>query len=296
MKVIKPNPVTVASIVSSNLQETEPAWVSTTNYSIGAVVYDGFDGIYQAITANLNKQPSLNPLDWAYLRASNRWALFDSEINTASTRQNLIDFRLATGNQQGFALLNMTGASVEITVTDGLNGPVVYTNKQSLVGQVFDWFQYFFFDIETQRNQAVFVDLPLNYINTYTRVVVEGTGTVSIGGCTFGRLLTIGSSEYGFTSGITDYSVKQTDEFGTSTFVRRGFSKRMTGRVLVPNNELNRVQRTLYELRAIPALWFASQNPNLEEALVVFGYYKDFSTDISYPNYSYCSLDIEGLI
>jgi hypothetical protein len=70
----------------------------------------------------------------------------------------------------------------------------------------------------------------------------------------------------------------------------------MSGRLLVNNAELNRIQRVLYELRAVPALWFASQNPSFEEALVVFGYYRDFSTDISYPNYSYCSLDIEGLI
>jgi hypothetical protein len=299
MKVIKPSPVIASSIVSSNLQESETAWVSTTSYQEGSVVvddYEGFTGIFQALTANTNKKPENNPLDWVYVRPSNYWAMFDQQINTVSSAQQSIDIRVKTGNMQAIALLNLVGTEVTVTVTDGLNGAVIYTNTQSLIGNVLDWYQYFFFDIDTQRNQAIFVDLPINYIDTYTRIQVTGVGTVSIGTCTFGKLITIGDSEYGFTSGITDYSVKQTNEFGDTIFVRRAFSKRMSGRVLINNAELNRVQRALYDLRGVPALWFATQNPNLEEALVVFGYYKDFQTDISYPNYSYCSLDIEGLI
>jgi len=296
MKVIKPNTVTESSIVSTNLQETEQEWLSTTNYAEGSTVVDGYDGIYQAISANINKKPSTNPLEWSYIGPSNRFALFDSEVSTISSRDLLIDVTFATGNMQAFAVLNVVAATVEITVTDGISGPVLYTSKQSLGGEVFDWYEYFFFDIETQRNQAIFTGIPPNFINTYTRLRIESQGLVSVGICTFGRSLTIGNSEYGFTSGITDYSVKQTDEFGQTTFVRRAFSKRMSGRVLVNNADLNRVQRTLYDLRAVPSLWFAAENPNLEEALVVFGYYKDFQTDVSYQNYSYCSLDIEGLI
>jgi hypothetical protein len=300
MKVIKPTTITPSSIISSSLAETEVAWSSATTYSIGAVVYDGLDGIYQAVTSNTNKQPKNNPLDWTYIRPSNRWALFDSEASTVSTGTTTITFKIATGTLEGIAFLNLVANSVSITVTDGVSGPTIYQATQSLSSSTFfDWYEYFFRDTDTAliRTQAVFTDLPLlNYTNTYTEVTITGTGTVSIGTCTFGTISEIGSAEYGVTSGITDYSVKQTDEFGQTTFVRRAYSKRMSGRVLVDNKQLNSVQRTLYSLRAVPALWIASQNPDLEEALVVFGYYRDFSTDISYPNYSYCSLEIEGLI
>jgi hypothetical protein len=296
MKVIKPTTITPSLIISSSLQETEQPWSSIINYSTGARVYVGLDGIYEAITANTNKNPTENPLDWLFIKPSNRWALFDSQISTLSSGQNSINFTLSTGAIQSFALLNITGNTVDVIVRDVGTGDIIYEGFQSLIGEVFDWYQYFFFDLETQRNQAIFTDLPLNYINTTTEVTISGTNTVSVGTFTFGKLLYIGKSEYGVSSGITDYSVKQTDEFGQTTFVRRAFSKRMGGRVLVNNGELNRIQRALYELRAVPALWFASENPSFEEALVVFGYYRDFSTDISYPNYSYCSLEIEGLI
>jgi hypothetical protein len=296
MKVIKPSSADATTIVSSTLTEVNQEWSNTTSYTAGAIVCDGLLGIYQAITPNTGKKPSENPLDWQYIQPSNRFAFLDSQISTTSTADQLIEIKLATGALQGLALLNLQGNLVEVTITDGETGPVIYNGVQSLLGDIFDWYQYFFFELETRKNQAIFIDLPLNYINTFTTIKLTGPNQVSIGTCTFGKILEIGSSEYGFTSGITDYSVKQTDEFGQVTFVRRAYSKRMSGRVLINNADLNRVQRTLYDLRAVPALWFASQNPTLQEALVVFGYYKDFSTDISYPKYSYCSLDIEGLI
>lgn len=296
MKVIKPNSITPSSIVSSTLVETEQPWSSTTNYSVGDVVYYNYDGIYQAITGNTNKIPSENPLDWAYIKPVNRWALFDPQISTVSSAQDIIELTIPTGDMQGLAVLNMLGNNVAIEVRNGQGGDIIYSGSQSLIGEVLDWYQYFFFDMENQRNQAIFIDLPLNYIDTYTKITITGVGNVYVGTVTFGRLITLGKTEFGATSRITDYSVKETDEFGETTFVRRAYSKRLTARVLIDNAELNRTQRALYNLRAQPALWFGSENPTMEEALIVFGYYRDFSTDISYPSYSYCSLEIEGLI
>jgi len=296
MKVIKPTPITPSLVISSSLQETEQAWSSSTTYQPGAVVYDGIDGIYQAITANTNKKPTVNPLEWVYLRPSNSWAAFDSQVSTVSTAENSISITLDTGAVQGLALLNIIGNTVSVSIQDMNDGTIIYESSQNLLGEVFDWYQYFFYDPDTQRNQAIFTDLPTNYTNTNTSITITGSDTVSVGTITFGKVAYIGKAEYGLTTGITDYSVKQTDDFGQTTFVQRAYSKRMSGRLLVNNADLNRVQRTLYDLRAVPALWFASENPTFEEALVVFGYYRDFSTDISYPSYSYCSLEIEGLI
>jgi hypothetical protein len=300
MKVIKPTTITPSLIVSSSLAETTTAWSSATAYSIGNIVHDGLAGVYQALTANTNNQPSLSPTHWLYIRPSNRWAVFDTQINTASTATTSMTFKLATGAMTGIALLNLDANVVSISVQNGpaAGATVVYSATQNLISStVADWYEYFFFEQGNKRTQAIFADLPLlNYTDTYTTVTITGIGTISAGTCTFGKLVTLGSTEYGASSGITDYSVKETDDFGQTTFVRRAFSKRMSGRVLLTNGELNKVQRTLYDLRAVPALWLGSENPSLEEALVVFGYYRDFSTDISYPTYSYCSLEIEGLI
>jgi hypothetical protein len=65
--------------------------------------------------------------------------------------------------------------------------------------------------------------------------------------------------------------------------------------VFVSNVELNRVQTLLYAIRAKPSVWVATDNQQFEEALIIYGFYKDFSTTISYPSHSICSLEIEGL-
>jgi hypothetical protein len=66
---------------------------------------------------------------------------------------------------------------------------------------------------------------------------------------------------------------------------------------MVHNSQLNRVQRLLYDLRAVPVVWLGNNDaPEFEEPMVVFGFYRDFSTDVAYPTVSFCSLEIEGLI
>lgn len=297
MKVIKPVEVTSSNLKSSTAPETQAAWSSSTSYSTGAVVYQELSGIYQSLAdSNLNNPPDVSPLKWSYIGPTNKWAMLDSQISTATTANQTFTATVFTGAMNGLALLNVMASTINVVVRDGLTGPIIYQKTQSLIGEVTDWYQYFFYDIDTQRTQAIFLDIPTTYINTHTTITLTGEGVVSLGTMTFGRVVSIGKSEYGVSTGITDYSVKTTDEFGITTFVKRAYSKRMSANILIGNGELNRTQKALYELRAVPALWIASDNPTFEQSLIVYGYYKDFSTDISYPTYSYCSLEIEGLI
>ena len=55
------------------------------------------------------------------------------------------------------------------------------------------------------------------------------------------------------------------------------------------------MQSYLYTLRATPAVWIASDEIRFEETLIVYGFYKDFSTEISYPTFSKCNIEIESL-
>ena len=79
-----------------------------------------------------------------------------------------------------------------------------------------------------------------------------------------------------------------------TTFVRRDFSKRLTARLMLPNTQINRVQRVLADLRAQPAIWVTSDVPDLAP-LTVYGFFRDFNIEVAYPTESFCSLEIEGL-
>ena len=119
--------------------------------------------------------------------------------------------------------------------------------------------------------------------------------TVSAGEVVFGMLSDLGDTQYGVTSGIIDYSVKSTDQYGNTTLTKRAYSKRMSAKVQLDNTQLNRVQSFLYTIRATPCVWIGSDDPRMQEPLVIYGFYKDFSTEIPYPTYSLCSLEVEGL-
>lgn len=297
MKVIRPTTMTPSMLVSSNAVELYAEWSAATTYAKGArVIYQ--TRIYESlINSNINFQPGASPIQWLDIGPDNTWSMFDSQVSTQTTTTTSLSVTVATGTIDSVYLGNIIGLSATITVRDGLGGPIVYQQKQGLTGEtVGDWYQYFFFDPLLLRNQAIFQGIP-PFAGSHLTIEVEGAGTVAVGMVTFGRVTMIGSTAYGASAGIIDYSRKDTDEFGKTTFVQRAFSKRLSASVMVPNTQLNRVQRLLYDLRAVPVVWLGNNDaPEFEEPMVVFGFYRDFSTDVAYPTVSFCSLEIEGLI
>jgi len=94
------------------------------------------------------------------------------------------------------------------------------------------------------------------------------------------------------TVGITDYSRRVTDDFGVTTVVERGFARRMSVKLALPFDDVDRVQQSLAALRATPAQWVADDR---FDWLNFEGFYKDFELDLALPPLSYCTLTVEGL-
>ena len=109
-----------------------------------------------------------------------------------------------------------------------------------------------------------------------------------------GTFYELGDTQYGASSGITDYSVKDTDAFGVTTFVQRAYSDRNSLSLMFDNAQLNKVKGVLKSVRATPCAWIGTDVDGYE-VLDTLGFYRDFSIVISYPTQSLCSLEIEGL-
>lgn len=292
-----PDVFTGSGLMYTSLTDSTPAWDSGTTYAGGDKVRHAYFLWESLQGTNLNKQPDLNPTWWIKLGPDNMHAMFDEQVSTVSTGTTKMTFVVKPGSIDSVALINMVGITAKITSYDQVSQTVVARRVIGLSGlDVFDWYQYFFYDPLLVRTQAIITDLPV-YPNALITVEIEAlpSETVSLACAVFGLVESIGGTQYGATSGIVDYSIKDTDEFGTATFIRRAFSKRLSTRDYVDNLSLNRVQRYLYNIRATPVVWIANDDPRLEEALVVYGFYKEFSVEIPYPSFSLCSLEIEGL-
>lgn len=297
MQVIKPVAFQPAMLIATNVVEVYTAWSAATTYAKDDRVDYG-TYIYQSlVNSNLNNQPDTSPTQWILVGPDNTHAMFDEQGSTQTVTATPLGVTVATGVIDSVYFGNLEVVSIQVVVRDGLAGPIVYDQTQYLNATVLlDWYQYFFFDPLVLRNQALFTGIPPFESSHVEVTIVNGSADVKVGVMTFGTTYVLGTTEFGAKAGIVDYSVKETDEFGNTLFVRRAFSKRLTATVWVDNFNLNRVQRALYGLRATPSVWIGSTDPIVEEAMIVYGFYRDFSMDISYATVSYCSLEIEGLI
>lgn len=295
MKVIKPTAFVAANhLVSSNAVEAYAAYSAGTTYAKDAVVDYGTHLYISLVNSNTGNTPDASPAFWVLMGPDNTHAMFDDQVSTATTSTSPLSVVLAPGYMNSLAVLGLVGNSLAITVTDGAGGPVVYSATESLDGTfIYDWYMYFF-EPYVQVGEVVLTDIP-PYVNARLTVALTGGGTVEIGQCVFGTAYELGDAEYGATAGIIDYSRKETDTFGVTTFVQRAFSKRMTARLMLDTSQINKVQRVLADVRATPAVWIGAEGSNFLP-LTLYGFYKDFTIDVAYPTKSYCSLEIEGLI
>lgn len=173
-----------------------------------------------------------------------------------------------------------------------ITSPNIYFKEYNLNGALVDnWYDYFYKDYSI-LSEAIFENIP---IYTRTRITICVVGDIVRCGIAYsGVSSTIGTTQFGASAGIIDYSKKETDEFGTTTFIKRAFSKRMNVNLILPSSDLYRVQKILSDVRATPCIWIGS-DADIYKSLTLYGYYKDFSLEIPYPEYSYCSLQVEGL-
>lgn len=283
-------------LLVSNATETYATWLVGTTYAAGDRRVLG-TSVYESLAAaNVGHSPDTSPTWWTRIGPSNTWALLDDQVSTQTVQASPLVVAVATGAIEALAILGVSTVTARLVVTDGPGGDVVYDATTSMTGsEVLDWYEYFFSDPTVARTQHIFSGMPLLGSSVAT-LTLTAAGDVSIGHMAFGRVQELGGLHYGAKAGITDYSRKETDEFGTTSFVKRAYSKTLMGQVSVDRVEINRVQRLLYDLRATPLVWIGSDLPDYSEALVVFGFYKDFYCGIEYPVRSVYQLEIEGLI
>ena len=122
-------------------------------------------------------------------------------------------------------------------------------------------------------------------------VTVSGGGTVSVGTLMMGQLVGLGITEASPTAALTDFSRKETDEFGDVTVVERAWAKNMGVRAMLRTDSIDQVFDRIATVRARPCLWVGSEEL---EALSIYGFFKDFSIEVG-ESISTLALSVEGL-
>ena len=293
-------PIAIASdaqLVSTNVPETDhAAWAAGTAYVVGdRVIRTGVHRVYQRLISGTSATaPENDPANWVQVSPTNRWKCFDSVNSTATDKAAGISFRVTPGALvNAVALLGLFAATARVRVVDPVDG-TVYDRTINTAGGIRepDWWEYFAGRVVASR-QVVLFDLP-----TYGTADVLVDLTPLGGSCTLGTFVcgaqqVIGQGvRYGARLGVTDYSVKSTNQFGDTVLTRRAYARRAEFEMWLRAAETDDAIYQLISLRAEPALYIG---PQQYESAAVYGFFKDFSVTLSLPDANICSLQIEGL-
>lgn len=291
--MLRPVTITDSVLTSHSIAESEhSAWSAATNYSAGnRVIYA--HSIYENVTPGVDATtPNLATTRWLRIGPTNRWAAFDKVVGTQSTAASTMSFTLTPGQVvDGLALLNLTATSVTVSMTVGAS--TVYSKTVNVIDGtvVADWYGYYSLPI-LPKSDVIFDDLPA-YATGVITVTLTHSGQVALGTCVVGLQFDLGRTQYGASVGIIDYTKKETDQYGVTSAVERGYAKKITVRLEIDAPYVDEIARTLAQYRATPVVWIGAGN--IYTSLIAYGFYRDWSVEIAYATLSYCSLQIEGL-
>ena len=298
MKIIKPTAVTSASLISSSVPEPdvdEMLWVATKNYAVNEeAIRTETHGRYARKVPGISATPpESDSANWRLVGPTNRFAMFDRKVGTASTSEGSVSVTIQAGGVSGLGALELVGSSASVMVKDAPGGTVVYERDISLdgtlVNSVYDWL---FSDFE-QLTDFVLTDLPQHYTNAEVSFAVFGA-TASVGVLQVGQVLEIGGTEYGAKVGIIDFSKKNKDEFGNSDLLEREYSKTGSFQVMTAKADFNKIYRRLASLRATPCIYIGVDAVGFEP-MIIYGWYRDFGIAVPYPTRHLLNIEIEGL-
>lgn len=301
MIILRPITITSTILDSTTAGNTETQWDAVTTFNANDIVYIDADTKELYISAqgsNLNNDPETDDGTWwtRYALDANPWKMFSTKVGDQTTATAVggdivVDITPAQV-VNGVAFFNVEADSVTIVMDDPVDLEV-YNETVNLSDdtEINGWYEWFWEEISPVKD-GVKLDLPPYVDATLTITFTVATGNAKVGALVLGQQKEIGTTLWGASFGVTDYSIKEEDSFGYFSITERGFAKRAEFPVSLETSQVKRIQTILTDYRATPAVWVGSED---YEPLIVYGYYQD--TDVLMGNliYSDVTIEVRGL-
>jgi hypothetical protein len=235
------------------------------------------------VALQLSRKPSDLTADyltdpyWVKVSPSNRYAMFDAEVNTSTTALGEIAVEVhPSETATGISFFNLVGNNLNITVTDSTDTEV-YNVDVSLDGTIiatpWDWW----FRTFRQKQTYVNSEFPPFY-NSTIKATLTGTGEVAIGAMQVGKSEYIGMALHGTGFGCDSYSIVER-EFNTTKFTRKGNAQLTNVELFVEGWRMPSVAQTLRSLIDTPAT-FVPTNDDRYSFMSTLGYYQTYNATI----------------
>lgn len=301
MRVIPPVTITDAMLTSSTVAEPysgETAWNAATNYSLGTeVIRTTTHRIYENLIAGIDATtPETAPTRWLDVGPTNRWAMFDTLRNSATTSTSTITVVLTPGVRvDSIALIGVIGSVATLSMTS--SGSPVYSSSENIVlRNTVTWGGYFFGTFSYQGSVVRF-DLPPFANGVITIDITTANGVAALGAAVIGTNVYVGQVLSQARSDALNFSTITRDAFGNATLVPRRSVPKTDQTLVTEPSRVDKLREVRSTLNAVPAVWSGmddkATNPHFE-ALLVLGIYKEFSISLE-PLLTNITLSLEEI-
>jgi hypothetical protein len=326
LQLLQPIAITEAVLTSSSVSEDDAIeWTAAGGYALGQrVIRRSTHRVWESLLErNVGHDPATTTGAWLDVGPTNRWAMFDQALGSVTTDEAPIVVTLRPGPAaSGLAILDCNAATVRVqapgydrTVAPlGGSGAALFLDLSLAAGASITvtltpfgkaathvvWDDGFAWDDSVSWQDTVagtataeppsWADAEGVSDLTNWQDSRGGDGTVFVGTLLLGILRPLGITEGSATSGIADYSRRETDEFGETMIVPRAWAKRMAGKALIRTDAVDQVVGRIAAVRAVPSLWLGDAGV---DSLIVYGFFKDFSVEVG-ETLSKLTLSIEG--
>ncbi|PTM44760.1 hypothetical protein C8J24_2970 [Sphingomonas aerolata] len=326
LQLLQPIAITDAVLTSSSVAEDDAIeWTAAGGYALGQrVMRRSTHRVWESLLErNVGHDPATTTGAWLDVGPTNRWAMFDQALGSVTTDEAPIVVTLRPDPAaSGLAILDCNAATVRVqapgydrtVAPSGGSGAALFLDLSLAAGASITvtltpfgkaatrvvWDDGFAWDDSVSWQDTVAgtatVEPPTWSDGEGVSDTTEwqdsrgGDGTVFVGTLLLGILRPLGITEGSATSGITDYSRRETDEFGETMIVPRAWAKRMAGKALIRTDAVDQVVGRIAAVRAVPSLWLGDAGV---DSLIVYGFFKDFSVEVG-ETLSKLTLSIEG--
>lgn len=270
LSVLEPIPITGDILVSSTVPETLPVWDATKTYATGNQVRSPTTNkVYESEKdGNLNHDPTLavnqsgTPPWWSEVEATNRWLMFDNEVNTQTVGDSPLTVVLRPGPASDVYLAGLDADQLYIEVRDKPGGTIIFQTIVDLEASApGDYDEYFWGDFKPMTDYIV-SDIDPYYACEVKVTLTKVTGQPKCGLLAVGRLIPLGFTLADAEVNPRTFSYIDTNEFGKTKIVRRNPATDMDVTAVLQRSEASTVVATLQRLQDVPCAWIASSTPD----------------------------------
>lgn len=303
MEIIGPGRLT-----SSTATYTEPnVWNGTvTSYNQGDQVrVDGtVNKIYEAavdIAANVsNSSPEVDVLSatpkWIEISYRNKYACFDY------TRASHTFTTGVTGGRTTLVMVITPGIRFDtlfITETFNVEKITIVGDSPTLGAGVYSYTRDNLSSVVEDHIDIFGIPPVTDIVVTITLQAAAGnTNELSCGTLAIGKSVYIGDIQSTNKLDSVNFSVVERDEFGNATLVPRRSVLKLEINLISESKYIDRTLLVRDSLNAIPAVWYAMENSEIEEynnALLLLGIYKNFRIQLDNPYTATINLELEEI-